>query len=140
MDTSPSDASSGPVGKVDTKPRSEVDAYLARAPAGARGKLLQVRRAIRAAVPDATELISYRMPGYSYPGYPRKGMFVWFGLRTNHIGLYVRPPTIEDHRKELAGYTTTKSAVHLPLDREIPTRLIQRLVRASARTMKQKRD
>jgi uncharacterized protein YdhG (YjbR/CyaY superfamily) len=34
------------------------------------------------------------------------------------------------HRRELEGYGTTKSAVHLPLDREIPVSLVKKLVRA----------
>lgn len=114
----------------------EVDAYIARAPVAVRDKLERLRNGIRAAVPDATEVISYRMPGYSYPGYPYKGMLVWFGVQRSHIGLYLRPPTIENHRRELANYGTTKSAVHLPLDREIPLRLVQRLVRASARIVR----
>ncbi len=115
----------------------EVDQYVARAPKAVRAKLAQVRQAIRAVAPDADESISYRMPGYSYPGYDFRGMFAWFGLQRGHIGLYLRPPAIPNHRRELAGYATTKSAVHLPLDDEIPTRLIQKLVRASIKVMKQ---
>jgi uncharacterized protein YdhG (YjbR/CyaY superfamily) len=75
--------------------------------------------------PTARESISYRIPFYDY-----KGRLVWFGLQKAHIGLYVRPPVIEEHKKELAGYATTKSAVHLPLDRKIPIPLIKRLVKA----------
>lgn len=115
----------------------EVDAYIAQAPAELRPQLQSVRRAIRRSLPDATEVFSYRMPGYSYPGYRYKGMVAWFGLQRNHIGLYLRPPTIARLRDALAEYGTTKSAVHLPLDREIPTRLIQKLVRASARIVRE---
>jgi len=104
-----------------------------------RSKLETLRRTIRAIAPDATEVISYQTPGYSYPGYRYKGMFVWFAAQSGHIGLYLRPPTIGDHRRELAKYGTTKSAVHLPLDHEIPTRLVQKLVRASLRIMKEEK-
>ncbi|MGP8134941.1 MAG: iron chaperone [Thermoplasmata archaeon] len=107
-------------------------------PAKVRSKLFRVRNAIRAAAPDATEVISCLIPGYSYPGPEHNGMFAWFGLQSHHIGVYVRPPTIESHRRELAGYKTTKSAVHLQLDREIPIRLIQTLVRASMRVAKER--
>lgn len=124
--------------KIAPKSNPEVDAYIARAPAGARDKLVRVRNAIRAVVPGAIEVISYQIPGYSYPGYSHQGMVTWFGLQSHHIGLYVRPPTVEHHQNELAGYKTTKSAVHLPLDREIPVQLIQRLVRTSARVVKGK--
>ena len=125
----------------DARPKNapDVDTYIARAPAGVRKKLETLRRTIRSVVPDATELISYQMPGYSYPGYRFKGMFVWFGLQSGHIGLYVRPPTIENHRRELAKYDTTKSAVHFPFDGELPTRLVQKLVRASLRIMKEEK-
>ncbi len=122
------------VGRTDPK----VDRYVARAPKEVRTKLAQLRRAIRAVAPDADETISYRMPGYSYAGYDFRGVFAWFGLQRRHIGLYLRPPTIEKHRRELAGYATTKSAVHLPLDDPIPTKLVQKLVRASLRIMKER--
>lgn len=102
-----------------------VDAYIAAAPKTAQPKLKMVRAAIREAAPDATESISYRMPYYSY-----KGRLAWFGLHKSHIGLYLRPPVIQEHRAELVEYVTTKSAVHLPLDRKIPVPLIKKLVRA----------
>jgi uncharacterized protein YdhG (YjbR/CyaY superfamily) len=88
-------------------------------------KLREVRAAIKEAAPNAKESISYRMPYYDY-----KGRLAWFGLHKEHIGLYLRPPVIEEHRRELAGYETTKSAVHLPLDKMIPVPLIKELVRA----------
>jgi uncharacterized protein YdhG (YjbR/CyaY superfamily) len=115
----------------------EVDAYIARCPVKTRGRLQALRRAIRAVARDATEVISYSMPGYCYAGYSRRGIFAWFALQSGHIGLYVRPPTITDHRQELEGYVTTKSAVHLPLEGDMPTKLIQKLVRASVRVMKE---
>jgi uncharacterized protein YdhG (YjbR/CyaY superfamily) len=37
---------------------------------------------------------------------------------------------IAEHKRELRGYVTTKSAVQLPLDREIPVSLIKKLVKA----------
>ncbi|HEX2710980.1 MAG TPA: DUF1801 domain-containing protein [Candidatus Acidoferrales bacterium] len=80
--------------------------------------------------PDAVENISYGMAGYD------KGRVAWFGLQKTHIGLYLRPPIIEEHARVLAGYETTKSAVHLPLDRPIPVALIKKLVRARIRKNK----
>jgi len=50
-----------------------------------------------------------------------------------HIGIYLRPPVVAEHRRELAGFTTTKSAVHFPLDRKIPVPLIKKLVKARMR-------
>jgi len=103
----------------------DVDRYISAAPKAAQRKLREVRAAIREAAPTAKESISYRIPFYDY-----KGRLVYFGLFRGHIGLYIRPPVIEQHKKDLAGYVTTMSAVHLPLDEEIPSGLIKKLVRA----------
>lgn len=102
-----------------------VEAYIRRARKSARKKLQQVRAAILDVAPEARESVSYGIPYYEY-----KGRLAWFGLSSKHIGLYLRPPVIQEHRMELEGYVTTKSAVHLPLDREVPVALIKRLVRA----------
>jgi uncharacterized protein YdhG (YjbR/CyaY superfamily) len=115
----------------------DVDAYIARAPRNVQGKLKEIRAAIREAAPGATETTSYfRMPGYFYPGYDYNGMFVWFGLQKSHLSLLLRPPTIQMHQKELAGYSTTKAAVHLPLDGKTPVPLIKKLVKTSLGIMK----
>ena len=105
--------------------KKDVDSYISTAPKAAQKKLREVRAAIREAAPTAKESISYRIPFYDY-----KGRLVYFGLFRSHIGLYIRPPVVEQHKKDLAGYVTTMSAVHLPLDEEIPSRLIKKLVRA----------
>jgi len=102
----------------------DVDAYIAGAPTGAQDKLRNIRAAIRQVAPDAVESISYGMAGYD------KGRIAWFGIMKTHIGLYLRPPIIAEHKDELAGYTTTKSAVHFPLDKTLPIGLIKKLVRA----------
>ena len=102
-----------------------VDEYISAAPKEAQGKLREVRAAIRAAAPAAKESISYRIPYYSY-----RGRLAWFGLFKEHIGLFIRPPVLEEHRAELRGYAMTKSSLHLPLDRAVPTALVKRLVKA----------
>ncbi len=107
------------------KNSKEVDTYIASAPREVQGMLREVRAAIRQVAPSARESISYKMPYYNY-----KGRLAWFGFQKNHIGLYLRPPVIAERKRELKGYVTTKSAIHLPLDRKIPTSLIKKLVKA----------
>jgi len=101
-----------------------VDAYIATAATETRAKLRQMRAIIREVAPLAKESISYGMPGYD------KGQICWFALMKTHIGLYLRPPIVKEHAKELAAYKTTKSAVHLPLEKPLPVALIKKLVRA----------
>src|SRR5207247_251292 len=79
--------------------------------------------------PDAAESISYGMPFYSYKGEAGfKGRLCYFGLLKESVGLYLRPPVIQEHMSELEGYKTTKSALQIPLDRPIPVSLIKKLV------------
>jgi len=104
---------------------SSVDAYIRGSPQEARAKLVQLRKIIRTAAPDAKESISYKMPYYNY-----LGALVWFAAFKSHIGIFLRPPVIQEHKRELKGYVTTKSAVHFPINEPLPVALITRLVRA----------
>lgn len=104
---------------------SNVDDYIAAAPKEVQSKLIELRATIREVAPTAVERISYGMPYYDY-----KGRLAWFGLAKAHIGLYIRPPVIEEHRSELEGYETTKSTVRFPLDKKLPIALIKKLVKA----------
>ena len=118
---------------------SEVDAYIATCPKEAQGDLAKMRAAIRAAAPGATERTDYfQMPGYSYPGFDYDGMFVWFSFKKPHIRIHVRPPVIQEHRKELASYPSTKAIVSFPMGKPIPVSLVKKLVKASVKVMKDK--
>lgn len=119
---------------------NEVDEYITRCPREAKGNLKKIRAAIRATAPGATERTDYfQMPGYSYPGFDYDGMFVWFSFKEPYIRLHVRPPVIQEHSKELASYPTTKAIVSFPMDKAIPLTLVKKLVRASLKTMKDKK-
>jgi uncharacterized protein YdhG (YjbR/CyaY superfamily) len=126
---------------VTKRKSSGVDEYIARCPNEAQADLAKVRAAIRAAVPGATERTDYfRMPGYSNPGVDYyDGMFAWFSFKKPHIRLHVPPSVIQKHRKELAGYATTKAIVSFPMGKPAPTRLVKKLVKASLKAMKEKR-
>jgi uncharacterized protein YdhG (YjbR/CyaY superfamily) len=108
---------------MQEKPK-DVDAYIASTPRELHGKLLELRKAIREAAPDAVERISYGMPYYEY-----KGRLAYFRLAKKHIGLYVPTPVIEEHKDELKDYETAKGTVRLPLDRDLPIPLIKKLVK-----------
>ncbi|HEX3894537.1 MAG TPA: DUF1801 domain-containing protein [Terracidiphilus sp.] len=126
---------------MSTKPRtSGVDEYIARCPKEMQANLAKIRAAIQAAAPGATERTDYfQMPGYSYPGFDYDGMFVWFSFKKPYIRLHVRPPVIQNHSKELAVYLTTKAIVSFPMETRIPGTLVKKLVKASLKTMRDKK-
>ena len=116
-----------------------VDKYIANAPKDVQTKLNEIRATIRKAAPGATERTDYfQFPGYSYEGYDYNGMFVWFSFKKPYIRLHLRPPVIQDHKKELAGCATTKAIARFPADRAISMALVKKLVKASIKVMKDK--
>ena len=121
---------------------SGVDEYIARCPKEAQSDLAKIRAAIRAAAPRASERTDYfQMPGYSYPGLVYyDGMFAWFSFKKPHVRLHVPPPVIRKHKKELAGYATTKAIVSFPMGKPVPLPLVKKLVKASLKVMKDKSE
>jgi len=113
-------------GEVHQKSGSQkVDAYISATPKEAQAKLREFRSAIMQVAPKAVEGFSYQMPYYAY-----KGRLAWFAYQKGYVGLYLRPPVVADHKDELAGYMTTKSAIHFPLDQKVPVPLVKKLVKA----------
>jgi uncharacterized protein YdhG (YjbR/CyaY superfamily) len=103
-----------------------VDEYLAGVPEPARGTLNELRAAIRSAVPpEATEVISYRIPAFKH-----KGVLVWFAAFSNHCSLFPTASVIEAFKNELKGFSTSKGTIHFPTDKPLPTALIKKLVKA----------
>jgi uncharacterized protein YdhG (YjbR/CyaY superfamily) len=102
-----------------------VEEYISHVPEAHQSKLRALRAVILETAPEAEERISYGIPYYDY-----KGRLVYFQLSSKHIGLYVPPPVIAEHKEDLLGYDTSTSAVRLPIDEDLPVALIQKLIKA----------
>lgn len=101
----------------------DIDQYISGCPPEHREVLERIRLAIREAVPEATETISWGMPSFRY-----HGMLVQFMLHKKHIGFYPFPSGIEEFLKESLAYKTGKGSIQFPLDREMPLDLIRKVV------------
>ncbi len=102
-----------------------IDDYLQKVENPKREALERIRVLAKRFVPEATETISYAMPTLKYQGKP----FLGFDAHRNHIGLYpYSSEVITKLKDELHGYTTTKGAIHIPLDRPIPEALLKRII------------
>jgi len=111
---------------------SPIDRYLARVPRGAQGKLRAVVRVIRQAVPDATEVISYRMPAFKYRG----RILVYVAAFREHIGMY--PPVPPALRRAASRFAGPKGNLRFPLDHPMPLALIRRIVTFKIKAMREK--
>lgn len=111
-----------------------VDEYLAKLPADQRAALSKVRRAIRAAAPDAVEYIGYGLAGYKLDGKP----LVYFGAMKEHCGLYGIPAEIDEFAKDLKGFGTSKGAVRFTPEKPLPAALVTRIVRYRVRKIRER--
>ena len=108
----------------------EVDDYLAAIEEPKRSTLQALRRTIREIVPEAEEVISYRVPAFRLGGQTIAG----FAAFKNHLSyLPFSGSVLPQLADELKGYAMTKSALHFPVDRPLPKRLVQRLIAARLR-------
>lgn len=107
-------------------PAKNVDAYIRKFPEAQQRSLQQIRQAIKAAAPDAEEIISYGMAGYK-----QNRVLVYFGGFTNHNSFFPASyAVIKQFSEELKSYKTSKGTIQLPLDKPVPATLIKKMVKA----------
>jgi len=105
-----------------------IDEYIAGFAPGTQALLEQVRGAVRAAAPEAREVISYRIPAFK-----GHGILVYFAAFKAHIGFY--PPVRGDAELEKAAapYAGEKGNLRFAMDKPLPLDLIERITRLRAR-------
>lgn len=111
--------------------QNTIDAYISAQSESVQPLLQQVRNTLRAALPDAQERISWRMPTYW-----DKHNIIHFAAFKKHIGVYPGEKAMENFRDRLADYKTSKGAVQFPYDRPLPLELIAEIAKWSNETQK----
>ena len=120
--------------KVNTAPKN-VDQYVAAIPEPARSALIELRAAIRSAVPEeAAETISYKIPAIKLDE-----ILVWFAAFSDHCSLFPTAAVIATFKDELKSYSTSKGTVHFPTNKPLPTALIKKMVKARVAQSKSKK-
>jgi uncharacterized protein YdhG (YjbR/CyaY superfamily) len=105
----------------------DVDEYLRGIEEPKRSTLEALRRTILEIVPDAEEVISYRVPAFRVDGRIVAG----FAAFRNHLSyLPFSGSVLQELAGELEGHTMTKSALHFPVDRPLPEPLVRKLIAA----------
>ena len=105
----------------------DVDDYLRGLEEPKRSTLTELRRTILEIVPDAEQVISYRVPAFRVGGKTVAG----FAAFRNHLSyLPFSGSVLPQLADDLAGYTMTKSALHFPIDQPLAKALVQKLIAA----------
>jgi uncharacterized protein YdhG (YjbR/CyaY superfamily) len=104
---------------------SEIDEYLRAVDEPKRATLQALRRTILEIVPEAEQVISYRVPAFRVQGKVVAG----FAAFKDHLSyLPFSGSVLGQLGDELRGYTMTKSALHFPVDRPLPKTLVKKLI------------
>jgi uncharacterized protein YdhG (YjbR/CyaY superfamily) len=113
--------------KATSRPPRDVDAYLATLPEDARATLEKVRQTVKAAVPDAIEVISYQMPAFQHNG----RMLLWIAAWKDHCSLYPISQTVRQTcEKELEAYETSKGTIRFPIGKPLSAAFVKKIVKA----------
>ncbi len=109
------------------KAAADVESYLAACPEPHRTTLGKLRAVIRSVVPkEATEAISYGMPGFRY-----KGALVGYAAFKQHCSLFpMSGRLVEEFAGELTAYKTSKGTIQFPVDKPLPASLVKKMVKA----------
>jgi uncharacterized protein YdhG (YjbR/CyaY superfamily) len=104
---------------------AEVDEYLQGVDEPKRTTLQALRRAILEVVPDAEQVISYRVPAFRVNGEIVAG----FAAFNDHLSyLPFSGSVLGQLADELKDYPMTKSSLHFPVDRPLPKELVGNLI------------
>jgi uncharacterized protein YdhG (YjbR/CyaY superfamily) len=107
------------------------DAYIAEAPEDLRPLLVRLRAQLARTLPDAEEVIAYKMPGF------RVGQSIVAGYAafSKQCGLYLSSSAIAAHAGDIAaaGLKPTKTGVTFSPSRPIPDELVAKLALAARR-------
>lgn len=113
-----------------------IDEYLARTPEPARRTLRTIRAAIRSAAPrEAIETISYGMPAFKY-----NGVLAYFAAFSDHCSLFPTASVMEQFKKELRNYSTSKGTIRFPVDKPLPASLVKKMVKARVKQIDGKKN
>ena len=106
-----------------------VDAYIRAQTDLLQRVLTQVRGAIRKAVPEAEEVISYNMPAYKLNG----ERLLFFAGWKRHYSIYpANDGIVAAFGKELSSFKVDKGTIQFPLSKPVPVDLIGRIAKFRA--------
>ena len=105
---------------------SSVEDYLDGLAEDSRAAIEVLRGTIRSAAPEATEGISYGMPGFI--AYGRS--LVTYAAFKDHYSLFpMGMDAIEAYRDELEPYLSGKGTIRFSMDERLPKALVKKIVR-----------
>ncbi len=105
--------------------KKEIDQYVANVEEPKRSTLQELRETILSIIPEAEQCIFYQVPAFKLHGQAVAG----FAAFKNHLSyLPFSGSVIPKLQDELTGYASTAGALHFPVDKPLPKKLIKKLI------------
>ncbi len=108
------------------KAPENIDEYIELQITDAREHILELRNIIQSCVPEVKEQIAWSMPVYK-----KDKLSISFAACNKHISLYIDANILEMFKSQLSDFTIKKNAIYLPYEKELPIKVIEKIVKQS---------
>lgn len=112
----------------------DIDKYIDGFPNETKVVLEKIRKIIHREVPEAEEIISYKIPAFRL----NKRNFIYFAGWKNHVSIYPIPELPGDFIKEIEPFVAGRGTLKFPLDKPVPYELIEKFVQLSLKAIQKK--
>lgn len=105
---------------------SAVDDYITALDAPQRAELERVRAAVKHALPDVNEQISYGMPAFKYKG----KYLIGYASFKDHLSVFPGATPVAELADRLSDFKQSKGTIQFTLEHPLPDAIIAELVKA----------
>ena len=118
------------MGKQGSMPNyGTIDDYIANQPIETQKVLQELRSIIKAAAPNAIEVLNYKVPSFILVPNGKRDQQIMMAGYAKFVGFYPFPTTMAEFSDELKGYKQGKGSVQFPLNKPLPKDLIIKMVK-----------
>lgn len=114
----------GPMASFET-----IDDYIDNQPKEAQVVLQELRSIIKDAVPEAVEVLNYKVPCFALVPGGKKDQQIMMAGYPKFVGFYLFPGTMEKFSDALKDYKQGKGSVQFPFNKPLPKDLIIQMVK-----------
>lgn len=104
---------------------NDVDKYLSALGIEEKTELQRIRKIVIDIAPDVEEMISYGMPIFKY----HKKYLIGYSAFKNHMSIFPGSGPIDSLKSELKDYKVSKGTIQFTLDKPIPDKLIEQIIK-----------
>ncbi|NTU47014.1 DUF1801 domain-containing protein [Candidatus Roizmanbacteria bacterium] len=104
---------------------SVFEGYFAKLDDSQKLELEKIRLIVNEIAPDATEVMSYGIPGFKYDGQYLLG----FAAFKDHLSLFPTPGPIKALKHKLENYKTAKGSIQFTKNNMLPELLIKEIIK-----------